>query len=470
MKKLYVIFLIIAVALLMAPAVAMPFFTDVANTEKRELSKLPAIIQEDGSFNQRFAVEMNTWIQEHIGFRNQMISVNSRLRTGLFGQGATDDIVVGKEDWLFYYESVDDYLHVPTITGRNAANAAHTAALFQAYAREQGSEFLLAFLPNKNTVYGEYMPYYYAPRQGEAGSRELFLAALQAEGVNFVDLLPAMQEAAKKGQIYQKQDSHWTYEGALYGYRAIMEASGLAYEPFEGMTFTKEENWPADLAIYLYGEGAQPDVQAYPDYTFTYGYKSRTTAVDALSLETYSAGGQGSLVIYRDSFLNTMQAYVAQSFEKAYFSRALPYQGSLIGRQQADLTILQITERSLGSYVFRAPQMPAPSVDLEGTGRKIDAAYASCRREKAGADVHLYGTVDEALLGESYRVYLLREEGQEARAWEAFPIYEKELLGEAPAEDNGWSLYLPAEELEGNPALSLVVESAGERYVIPVMP
>ena len=163
-----------------------------------------------------------------------------------------------------------------------------------------------------------------------------------------------------------------------------------------------------------------------------------------------------------------MQVYLAQSFEKAYFSRAIPYQASLISRQGADLTILQITERSLGSYVFRAPQMPAPSVDLEGDGVRIDGAYASCRQEKAGSDSHLYGTLDAALLGENYRVYLLVGEPGQARAYEAFPIYEKELLGQAAVEDNGWSLYLPAEELAGEETLQLVVESAGKRYLIPL--
>ena len=155
MKIISRIYIWIFFLLLIVPAAAMPYFKDAVNTEKRELSELPAIYS-DGEFNNRFSVEMNTWIQEHIGFRGPMIALNNRLRTGLFGQGATDDIVVGKEDWLFYYESVDDYLHVPTITPRNAANAAHTAAMFETYAREQGGAFLLAFLPNKNTVYGEY--------------------------------------------------------------------------------------------------------------------------------------------------------------------------------------------------------------------------------------------------------------------------------------------------------------------------
>lgn len=174
MKKLHVIFLILAVLILMAPAVAMPFFQNAVNTEKRQLSELPAIIREDGSFNQRFAVEMNTWIQEHIGFRGPMIAVNNRLRTGLFGQGATDDIVVGKDDWLFYYESVDDYLHVPTITPRNAANAARTAALFEAYAREQGSGFSWPFCPIKIRCMGKRCPIITVPGRGKRAAGNCF--------------------------------------------------------------------------------------------------------------------------------------------------------------------------------------------------------------------------------------------------------------------------------------------------------
>ena len=55
-----------------------------------------------------------------------------------------------------------------------------------------------------------------------------------------------------------------------------------------------------------------------------------------------------------------------------------------------------------------------------------------------------------------------------AQAYEAFPIYEKELLGPAAAEDNGWSLYLPKELLADDPALTLCVESGGERYLCPL--
>ena len=464
MKILSRIYIWLFFLLMIVPAVSMPLFKDAVNTEKRELSELPAVFS-DGKFNSRFSVEMNTWIQEHIGFRNLMISGNSLLRTELFGQAAKEEIIVGKNGWLFYGESANDYLHVPTITERNANNAAHAARMLQDFAEEQGSRFLLALVANKSSLYGENMPYYYLPRNAD-GSRELFLKALDAEGVHTVDLKSVFIGQSK--QLYQKTDSHWTYEGALLGYRTIMQASGLEYDDFEGLTFTEEQNWPADLAIFLYGEAAEPDVQAYPNYQFTYGYKSRQTAVDALTLETRQAQGRGSLVIYRDSFLNTMQVYMAQNFEKALFSRAIPYQADLIRSKGADLTVLQVTERSLGSYVFRAPLMRAPEAQIDSEAKSLGSDRATAAQEEAGQYIHLYGTVSPVLLEESYRVWLMVKTGEETGAFEAFPIYEKELLGSAGTEDNGWSLYLTKEDLPAEAELSLLVESGGQRYLIPL--
>ncbi len=464
MKIISRIYIWIFFLLLIVPAAAMPYFKDAVNTEKRELSELPAIYS-DGEFNNRFSVEMNTWIQEHIGFRNLMVSGNSLLRTRLFGQAAKEEIIVGKNGWLFYGESVNDYLHVPTITERNASNAAHAAAMLQRFAEAEGSRFLLVLVANKNSLYGEYMPYYYLPRQAD-GSRELFLKALELEGVNTVDLKPVFE--AQDKQLYQKTDSHWTYEGALLGYRTIMRESGLEYDSFEGMTFTEVKDWPADLAVFLYGEAAAPDIQAYPNYQFTYSYKSRQTAVDALTLETRQAQGRGSLVIYRDSFCNTMQAYLAQNFEKALFSRAIPYQAELIRSKGADLTVLQVTERSLGSYVFRAPLMEAPETELDLEAKHLGKERAFMAEEEAGAYTHLYGTVSEVLLSDRYRVWLITETEAETKAFEAFPIYEKELLGEAEIMDNGWSIYLTKDQFPEETALSLLVESGGQRYLIPL--
>ena len=86
------------------------------------------------------------------------------------------------------------------------------------------------------------------------------------------------------------------------------------------------------------------------------------------------------------------------------------------------------------------------------------------QQEKFSGYQHLFGTIDESLLGESYRVWLVTERGGEYSAYEAFPAYEAEKLGEAGGCDNGWSIYIKEEQISGA-KLYLAAESGGRLYL-----
>ena len=463
MKAVRIVFIAIVFLLLAAPAAAMPFFSDAVNTEKRELSELPALIEE-GRLNENFSEEMNTFVQEHIGFRGLLVSANSLVKGRLFGQSATESILVGRDGWLYYADTVNDYLHVATLSDRNVNNIVRSMTLLRDYAKEAGSDFVVAVIPNKNTLYKEAMPANYLPL-AERSNKEKLEEALTQAGIVTADAESALR--AEDRVLYQKTDSHWTYEGALTGYRAILQAAALEDPHFADLRFTEKEDWDADLAVSLYGEAAEKELQSYPDYEFHYTITSRSKNVDAISLSTAVEGenGLGSLVMYRDSFANTMQVYFAESFDSAFFSRALPYQAELIGKQEATLTVLEIVERNLVNLARRAPLMPAPEAYLQTDAEKLSADWVTWRAEESGKSVHLYGTVKETLLADSYRVWILAEKNGEIRAFEAFPICEAELLEEKQTADNGWSAYLDP-EITKDAGLSLLVESGEKTWLI----
>lgn len=462
MKTMRKIYLILGLLLMALPALSLPFFRDAANTEKRELSRLPALWKEEG-LNPAFSEEMNTWVQEHIGFRGPLIAANSRLRASVLRQSVKDGVIVGRDGWLFYGETADDYLNIPSLTERAAAGAARSLRLLEDYAEARGARFLFLPVPNKSTLYGQYMPGYYRPLD-EEGTLEKLLRAAAAEGVRTADLRSSFAAAGR--ELYQKTDSHWTYEGALLAYRSLLDAAGLERERFEGLRFTAKKNWPADLAVFLYGEAAGPDIQTYPDREFTYYYTSRNPAVDSLTLETGSADGSGSVLVFRDSFFNTLQAYVAQSFAEAGFSRLTPYRADLIATRKPDLVILEIAERNLKTLAESAPVMPAPQVFLDLSAYEVPDGLTVCRTEKADGLIHLFGQIDKRLLEESYRVYVIAEKNGAENAYEAFPVCEKELLGLKEADDNGFSAYLEEELAEGR--LSLLIRTGTRNYICPV--
>lgn len=448
MKKRTIAFLAVFFLLLALPALTIPFFSGGANTENRTLAEFPAVWTEDG-FNAGFFSGLDDWLADHIGFRSLLVAANSRWQADLLGHSPEESVLVGKDGWLFYADTLNDYLNCPTLTPRAAYCAAHSLSMLQSYAEAQGATFAAVIVPNKSTLYPERMPDRFTPADAD-GNLELLTAAMDAEGVRYADLLPVF--SSRQTAHYQTEDSHWTYQGAYLAWCELLRTLGRESR-LGALDFTWRVDWDGDLAAMLYGSGAKKCPQAYPDYEFSYRVTSHEKAVDALRLTTSCETGNCSAVIYRDSFFNTAQVYAAEEFETVLFSRAYPYRAELIASQEADVCILEIVERNLPNLARKAPVMPAPEASAPQDAAPLDGEIA-CFSETQGDLLHLYGTLPEAVLGESYRVILETEAG----CFEAFPIFEQELLGADTVGDNGFSAYLPP--LTGTVTVYIVTPAA----------
>ncbi len=457
---LSVLYVIIFIVMLALPAVTMPLFRADGSAEKRDLAEFPQIKTEDGSFNFAFTEGLDAYIADHIGFRSALVRANGVWQAALFGKSAEEDVIVGSDGWLFYTETKYDYMNVPTLSWRAVNNIARTLELMRDRAEASGASFTVAIVPNKNTVYGEHMPYNYF-KAGEEGNLELLMRALGERGVTAADLTAAFRGA--DGVLYQKTDSHWDYRGALLGYRTIAEAAGCPHEEFEGLTFEPRADWSGDLAGMLYADGSATDVQYYPEHEFGYETVSHEKAPDAITLRTKNPNGSGSLVMYRDSFCNTMHVYFAESFAEAVFSRAYPYDTGLIDKYGADVCVLEIVERNIPNLAKRAPVMEAPRVVFSASAKHMDGVVI-CSEKKNGY-IHIYGSVDPGYLGDSYRVYVMAETDGGQAVYEAFPVFESELLGSEAVGDNGFSAYFKEETWAGFDTVRIIAESDGGCYI-----
>ncbi len=463
MKKITVVYLIIFILMLILPAALMFLLPeDGENTENRELSEFPSFFKEDGGFNEDFTQQLDTYISEHIGLRGLLVEANGALRSKLFGSSSEDDVILGRGGWLFYAQTAADYLNTATITERNAANIGRTLLMMEQYANENGTLFAVAVVPNKNTVYTENMPYNYIPLSGK-GNYELVADAISRYGVTAADVLGALK--AEDEVLYQRLDSHWDYRGALLGYRTIMDAVGFEHKSYEGMTFEARADWPGDLAKMVYSNAAEPDVQYYPEYDFGYRITSHEKNVEALSLTMKNGSGHGKLLMFRDSFCNTMQEFFAGSFAEAEFSRAYPFPLEKLEGGGYDVCVLEIVERNLINLARRAPIMRAPEAEVSADAAAMGDGDAVFGYEKRGGMAHVYGTVDEKYLDVGYRAYLLVDTADGTYAYEAFPIFEEELLGADGPGDNGFSAYLDTELWDKAEGVRVLIES-NEKYYI----
>jgi hypothetical protein len=107
------------------------------------------------------------------------------------------------------------------MTTRGLNNAVQNLRIMQSYVESKGSQFIVTIVPNKNTLYGEYMPMNQKEGLGE-GNLERIAPMLEEAGITYVDLQKAFNETDEV--LYYKEDSHWSNKGAVLAYESFMDA------------------------------------------------------------------------------------------------------------------------------------------------------------------------------------------------------------------------------------------------------
>ena len=118
----------------------------------------------------------------------------------------------------------------------------------------------------------------------------------------------------------------------------------------------------------------------------------------------------------------------------------------------------EIVERNLNRVIATAPFLYAPSREPLDLGKLNDGGAVELNWERQSYGLRIFGALPEELPPGDCRVFLQLEQNGTALTFEAFPIYETELLGEEGT--NGFSAFLPSEpELSGTWTVHVVTEN-----------
>ena len=418
----------------------MPVLGESSSAEKRDLAEFPAFVEE-GKLNPAFSEELDGWITDHFALRSELITVNNLLKAGLFATSGEEKVIVGKNNWLYFSETAADYLGQNLLSDTDIAHLTTTLDLMDAYVGGQGGKLVFAVAPNKNTLYPGNMPVYYRRTDGETNldriTRQL------RERAYFADLRQALEAAGE--QTYHARDSHWNNRGAMYAYHTLLDTAEKVHESYAGAPWEWQRTWEGDLDAMIFPKLGFLDWQAVFNTEWTYRYTSRFHGEEDVLITTENEAADGSLLVFRDSFANALLPFLAQSYETAKFSRAIPYTLSEMETARYDTVILEIAERNLRNLLVSAPVMPAPQREPE---REPAAVKAVVKARTVGDYRHYYGFLEEDVPAGA-PVYLRLSTGAGVRYVEAFPIYEAALLGSDGINSNGFSAYIPAEQCDG---------------------
>ena len=251
--------------------------------------------------------------------------------------------------------------------------------MMQETLNEKGVQFLFTVAPNKNSLYGENMPYYDSLKV--------------SSDKNLVNL-----------QKYLRQ------EQVSYG----------------------------DLYEMLYPLAMTPEEEVYYDRQTTFAYVEEVVSNFDPKITTVNPVKEGSLVMFRDSFGNALLPFMADAYSSAYFSRGVPYQMSEVDEKNADTVIVERAERFLPEMAQLPPIMEGPECQVNVTEEDtVPAGAGAVQCEIQGNLEKITGCIEEKYLDTDSRIYIRLNHN---KIYEAFPMDVSTEDGKT--DSSGFCLYL----------------------------
>lgn len=374
---------------------------EYSESEKRTLAPLPDFFQEDGSLNPDLREECKAWLEDHIGFRETLVELAGRVRLNLFHQSPTDQVSIGKDGWMFYTRDNNLRLADGTfpVTEEDLDAIVRTALAIRDKLAGQGIDFVMILPPSKVSVYPEYLR-----GVGDGQVRETLVdevaRRLSDAGIKVIPLKQTLLDAKPDGQVFFKQDTHWTPYGVYRAYQKIigdLTDMGLCETPPVDVDFTASEytgEFSAMMgSVHLLkpekmvvssprNPRAVKDSPTSPLYTQMTQFMATITPNPCYAFENDSAPGKRVLV-YGDSMFGgwNITDLLAENFPSLGFLWSYDMEDAMIELFQPDVVFYEMTERYLTSFpmrnqLFLAEPLAAPNAQVLDAVWREDGSLA----------------------------------------------------------------------------------------------
>lgn len=411
-KYLPTIYFMIFLVLLALPSAGM-LIKGPSESETGEELVMPSIRTEEG-WNLNYLSDLGNVFEERFAFRQELVSAYSVISEKLFMTSTTNGVIAGEEGWLYYYDTLADFQRTNILTGRQLHNAARNLRLTSEYCANNGIDFLFVIAPNKNTLYPEYMPYYYVQGQGPS-NRELLSDLLYGSGINYTDFGNYDTLTDPDAIYYFRRDSHWNNTGAAIVSDSILSSLGVTHHDYLSDEFTGEQIHEGDLDRMMHPSNVVPETDTIFASMPVFDYDSPVESNFDFRIGTSGQGTQ-NLLMYRDSFGSSLLPFMAEPFAHAFFSRSNSCQINDIVSVMPDFLVIEKAERFISQLCTSPSRLPAPLRELPQGA--VEVTVEDLNLAEAGDYITVTGTLPEGSYSDDSLIYIVCGD----LCFEAFPV------------------------------------------------
>ena len=219
MKTMRIITVIIFAAVLILPLALFNFTPEaMSEIDNRMLAGNPFEVEYEADEEVDRTGDIENYINDRIGLRDEMILSYTVLNDKLFGKMVHPTYSYGKDGYVFgagvsTEQNIREF-HV---------DYADMVAEIQKYCEDRGVPFLFVFNPAKAAVYTDKVS---GGINYSRGWVDQFLGELDARGINYLDNTVTLKELRAEGieSFNRKYDAnHWNDLGAFYGTQKMLE-------------------------------------------------------------------------------------------------------------------------------------------------------------------------------------------------------------------------------------------------------
>lgn len=325
-------------------------YVDSENYENRSSASKPTLTTENYEL---FPKAYDTYYNDNIPFRNQLIRLNSSIDYFLFNQSPNKNVVIGKDGWLFYCDNKDanpveqslGYWH---FTEEQLQKIAENLTTVQRILNSHGIEFVLFIAPNKETIYKEKLPDYYKVKTAYTSTDQLVDYLHEQTTIRVIypkkELLAAKEEQ-RDIYLYHKLDTHWNSAGAYIGATCLAKELGIEMPSIDAVSLQTKHLSSGDLSNMLHTQINSGTI----DYDIT-GISSLNTENekwDFLTEFLYHTTGADPrrLFVYRDSYASAMASSLATQFSDSLWIYKDNFNWQQVSDYGANIFVLETVER-----------------------------------------------------------------------------------------------------------------------------
>ena len=249
----------------------------------------------------QYPEEATRHFQTQYPINSGLSSSYSDMKTFLFSDSRYEEVVIGKNNWLFSSEELVTYKRMNSYSKEDLVSIRNTLLNYEKIFNAQGIDFYVVIVPYKSSVYQNMMPSSIRHMSREERLQQVYDYLWKYSDMNIVELRDALVSASYDRDMYFKTDNYLNSFGAFNATNLLLMKMSANNESVDNLDIESFEIEPQEtkfksLAILMgYGD-------SYKEYDYSFTKKKKQNIIVSTSaVNPYSGNTEETQPVYKDT-------------------------------------------------------------------------------------------------------------------------------------------------------------------------